>query len=258
MEPCPSQHSPILFEIAMALHRHGDLEDLLGTIAHAVQDAVGVEGASVILLDDAQREFYFRVTAFDDRAAGNRMKEVRYPADRGIAGHVYRTGRPLVVQDTYASPYFLKSVDEKVGFHTRSMLDVPIRTAERMIGVLCAVNKKRGVFVHEDVDLMSAIAGMVAMPIENARMADALRRSLDDVRRLNASRMHAIHRVSHEIKTPVSVLAGSVALLRRTLGDAMTPDIERILARSERNLNRLLSVQYAIEDILMETDETAP
>ncbi len=247
------QKDHILFDIAMALHRHRELDPLLDTIAHAVQSAVGVEGASVILLDEERQEFFFRVTAFDDRAAGDRMKEIRYPAEKGIAGHVYRTGRPLVVQDTYASPYFFKDVDEKVAFRTRSMLDVPIQATDRTIGVLCAVNKKNGTFVHEDIDLMSAIAGMVAMPIENARIAEALRCSLQDIQQMNASRDRAIHRISHEIKTPVSVLAGSLALLRRQLGSQMTPEVARILERSDRNLKRLLEVQYAIEDILLNT-----
>jgi K+-sensing histidine kinase KdpD len=158
-----------------------------------------------------------------------------------------------VVQDTYASPYFLKTVDEKVGFRTRNMLDVPIRAAHRFIGVLCAVNKKTGMFVHEDVDLMSAIAGMVAMPVENARIAEALKQSLADVKRMAEARERAIHRISHEIKTPVSVLAGSMALLRRRLGSRASEEILRVLDRSDRNVDRLLEVQYAIEDILRDT-----
>ncbi len=89
---------------------------------------------------------------------GKKMKEIRFPADKGVAGHVYRTGQPLIVPDTSKDPHFFSQVDEKAHYQTRSMLDVPLQIQNRMIGVLCAVNKKEGVFDQSDVDLLSAIA----------------------------------------------------------------------------------------------------
>ena len=62
------------------------------------------------------------------------MSEVRFPADKGVAGEVLRTGAPLIVNDTSRSPFFYGAVDEKAAYRTRSMLDVPVRTPERMIG----------------------------------------------------------------------------------------------------------------------------
>ena len=247
----PNDHNDhALFDIAMALHRHRELDALLAYIAGAVRKLVGVEGASVILIDEEANEFFFRVTAFDDPAAGDRMREIRYPVDKGIAGHVYKTGQPLVVQDTYASPYFLKTVDEEAGFVTRSMVDVPIRTPDRMIGVLCAVNKKGGAFLNSDVELMGAVANMVALPIENARITEALRQSLEDVRNMSDAMEEAIHSISHELKTPLAVLSGNTALLKKLLSGSDADETRRVLDRTERNLERLLRIQYDIEDML--------
>jgi signal transduction histidine kinase len=94
---------------------------------------------------------------------------------------------------------------------------------------------------------------MVALPVENARINEALRRSYDDVKSLNRAKDRVIHHLSHELKTPVSVLSASLGLIRKQLPDG-NRTAERILARAERNLQRILDMQYAIEDILREKD----
>jgi hypothetical protein len=66
------------------------------------------------------------------------MKEILFPADKGVAGHVYRTGK-LIVPDTSSSPHFFPIVDTKSSFQTHNMLDVPIQIPERMIGVLMRI-----------------------------------------------------------------------------------------------------------------------
>lgn len=238
-----------LFRIAKALHRFRQLDDRLNFITREVQSLIDVAGASVILLDEEKQEFFFRVAAYEDRETGKRIREIRFPADKGVAGEVYRTGRPLIVPDTDQSPYFFKQVDDKAGYRTHSMLDVPIRLENRMIGVLCAVNKKTGTFDQTDEELLGTIANMVALPIENARINEALEKSYDEVTSLNRAKDRVIHRLSHELKTPVSVLAGSLALLSRKTGEAGDLGFQRVLKRAQRNLQRILDLQYEIEDI---------
>jgi signal transduction histidine kinase len=247
-----------LARIAQELHRFRDLDAVLEFITREVRDLLNVEGASVILLDDARQEFYFRRSAFDDTETGRRMSEVRFPADKGVAGEVLRTGAPMIVNDTSSSPFFYAAVDEKAAYCTRCMLDVPVRTPDRMIGVLCAVNRKAGLFGEEDAELLSAVAGLVALPIENARVNEALGRSYEDIRRLNRAKDAVIHRLSHELKTPLAVLSASLNLLAEQLArldgaKTWAP----VLDRAQRNLGRLLDMQYKIEDLLAGRDTAA-
>ncbi len=242
-----------LFRIAEALHGFPGLDERLEFIAGQVQDLLEVEGASVILLDEARHEFYFRVTAFEDSETGKKMREVRFPADKGVAGEVYRTGRPQIVADTSKSPHFFQQVDQEAGYRTKMMLDVPVQLQDRMVGVLCAVNKKAGAFDEEDVALLSAVANMVALPVENARINEALKQSYEEVKSLNRAKDRVIHHLSHELKTPVSVLSASLGLIRKQL-PAGQRTFDRVMERAERNLQRILDMQYAIEDILKEKD----
>ena len=230
------------------------MNERLDFIIQEVQDLIGVDGASVILLDEDEKEFYFPVAAYEDKETGKRMTEIRFPSNVGVAGRVLETGKPLIVPDTSKSPYFYQQVDVQSRYRTRSMLDVPIRTPDRMVGVLCAVNKKDGPFDQTDVELLSTIAGTVAPSIENARIHEELNRSYEEVKSYNRAKDRVIHHLAHELKTPISVLSASLNLLSKKLEGTKTEGLDRILARADRNLKRLLEIQYETEDILKERD----
>mgnify|MGYP001765651410 CR=1 FL=1 len=250
-----SRISQALFRISQALYQFRTLDTRLEFITREVRQLMDVEGASVILLDEEKKEFFFRVSVFDNTDTGQRMREVRFPMDKGVAGEVYRTGRPLIVNDTSQSPYFFAGVDDDASYRTRSMLDVPLATQTRMIGVLCAVNKKGGPFTESDQALLSALANLVALPIENATINEALERSLEELQSLNRAKDRVIHHLSHELKTPLAVLTASLNLLAKHLpgsdDDRRRP---KTLERAQRNLLRLLDMQYKIEDLLHEKD----
>lgn len=244
-----------LFRIAKALPLFQRLDELLDFIITEVRDLLDVEGASIILLDAEKKEFYIPAATYDNKETGERMKEIRFPADKGVAGQVYRTGQPMIVPDTSKSPYFFKQVDEKAAYQTRNMLDVPIRVQDRMIGVLCAVNKKERDFDQADVFLLGTIASTVAHPIENARINEALKRSYEEVKSLNRAKDRVINHLSHELKTPVSVLSAALSLLGKKLAQQPGDQSwQRAFERAQRNLTRILEMQYQVEDILRQRD----
>jgi PAS domain S-box-containing protein len=243
-----------LFRISGALHHYRGLDARLDFITKEVRNLMAVEGASVILLDEENNEFFFRESAYDDGETCQKMKEIRFPVDKGVAGQVYRTGKPLIVPDTSRDPHFFQEVDEKSQYKTRNMLDVPIQIQDRLIGVLCAVNKKTGPFDQDDVDLLEAVANYVALPIENAGINEALKKSYEEVQTLNRAKDRVIHHLSHELKTPLSILAASLGILKKRLGGLSNKNWDSIFNRAQRNLDRLLDMQYQIEDILREKD----
>lgn len=252
-----TRRNEALYRIAKALPQYQSLNERLEFIIKEVQDIIGLTGASVILLDEKKNEFFFREAVYEDGETDKRIKEIRFPANKGVAGYVYRTGKPLIVPDYPKSPYYFGQVDEQSGYQTRNMLDVPIRTPDRIIGVLCSVNKKEGEFDEDDLELLSAIASTVASPIENARINEELKRSYEEVKSLNRAKDRVIHHLSHELKTPVSVLSASLSLLARRLSgiDSMDKkDWKSIMERAQRSLTRILDMQYEIEDILREKD----
>ncbi len=239
-----------MLHISTALPAYPDLEDLLDYVSSEVKRVLNVEGALVILLDQEKRELFFMGAAYDDKATEQRAKEIRYSADKGISGKVIKTGEPIIVHDTSKDADFYGVVDQQLGYNSRSMLDVPMKSGDRIIGVLCAINKKETVFDQEDVEILSMISATVAPSIENARFSQEIKRAYREVSSLNRAKDRVINRLSHELKTPVSVLLASLNILSKRLAslpqETWTPTVER----ARRNLNRILGIQYQVEDIM--------
>jgi PAS domain S-box-containing protein len=240
--------------IAMAMHQHQELRSLLEFVTGEIRELLGVEGASVILLDKKRQEFFLPFTAFEDQEAGRRISEVRLPADKGVVGHVYRTGEPMIINDTSASDLFLKEPDLITGFQSYNIIEVPLRHKETMIGVLMAVNKKEGPFDQEDEDLLMALSSLVALPLENAHVHHKLVQSYDKVNALNQAKDRVIHHLSHELKTPLAVMQASLHVLKGKLTDHPDSSLAANIDRTQRNLKRLLDLQYEISDMLNSGD----
>ena len=245
-----ARNSEAMLRISMALPQFPDLEELLDYISDEIKVLLGAEGALVILLDEMNEELFFLGVAYDDEATEKRVKEIRFSPDQLVAGEVIKTGEPMIVSDTSTDPHLHQARDKKLGYHTRNLLLVPLRSSERIIGVISAINKKEGTFDQADVELLSMIAGTVALSIENARFSEELKKAYREVMSLNRAKDKVINHLSHELKTPVSVLIGSFNILEKRLANIPEESWKPTVERAKRNLDRIMDIQYEVDDII--------
>ncbi len=245
-----ARNNEALLKISMALPEYPDLEELLRYTSGEVKRLLGTEGSLVILLNEEKGELNFKAAAHDDLDTEKRMKDVRFPANKGICGKVIGTGEPIIVPDTSKDPNFYQGVYAQTGFKTRDLLDVPLRSKDRIIGVLSAMNKKEGSFDQTDVELLTMIAGTVALSIENARFSNEIREAYKEVTSLNRAKDKVINHLSHELKTPLSVLSASLNTLAKRLSPLPEETWEPTIDRCQRNLERILEIHCEVEDIM--------
>ncbi|MBW2443622.1 MAG: GAF domain-containing protein [Deltaproteobacteria bacterium] len=245
-----ARNKGVMRRISMALPEHPDLGDLLDFISSEVKRLLGSEGALVILLDEKRQELYFPGAAYDDMTTQKRVKETRFQMDQILAGKVIQTGEPIIVPDASKAPDLYPERDRQFGYHTRNILEVPLKSSDRTIGVLCAINKKEGVFDQTDVELLSMISGTVALSIENARFSEEIKEAHREVISLNRAKDKVISHLSHELKTPVSVLSLSLNSLAKKMAALPSRDWTAVIERARRNLDRIMEIQYVVEDIM--------
>jgi len=241
-----------LLRISTALPEYPELGELLDYISNEVRRLIDTEGALVILLDEEKDELFILGSAFDDIITQKRVKEIRFSMDQLIAGRVIKSGEPLIVSDTYENAELHKERDKKLGYHTRNLLLVPLRSSDRITGVLCALNKKEGGFGQTDVERLSMMAGTVALSIENTRFSDQIKKAYREVSSMNRAKDKVINHISHEIKTPVAVLSPTLNILAKKLEGLPEETWKPALERGQRNLERILEIQYGVDDIMQD------
>jgi PAS domain S-box-containing protein len=249
----------IMFRISNALHTYHKLGDLIAIITREIQELVSAEGAFILLADEATDELYFFSVQFKSAASGKKFTKIRFPADQGVSGHVYKTGRPLVIPDVSQCDFYLRRVDEETDLVAKNMLSVPIKRKDRVIGVVSVVNKRQGGFDSTDTEQLMMVASTIALPIENTRIHEELEQSYKDLKILNQAKDKVINHLAHELKTPVSVVDAAMKLLAKKLAARGITDLsmEKIVSRGRRNLGRILDIQYEVEDLLQKKEFAA-
>ena len=244
-----------MLHISLALPKYPDLEDLLDYVNEEIKRLLDTEGALVNLLDEERQEFVVLSASYDATDTERRVKKLRFPVDQLVSGKVVKSGQPIIVSDTSVYGPLYEERDRRLGYKTRNLAVVPWRARDRIGGALCAVNKKSGQFEPQDIELLEMIAGTVGLSIENARVSEALKEAYREVSSLNRAKDKAIQHLSHELKTPVAILNGSLALLRRRLESLPDRAWMRTMEMAERHLNRIIEIQYTAQDIMEGRDE---
>ena len=251
-----AKSNQIMFRISKALHHYQKLGDLIALINKEIQKLISVEGAFILLADKSKDQLYFFSAQYRNPESEEKFNKIRFSASQGVSGRVYKTGTPMIIPDVSKCSFFLQRVDDETDLVTRDILSVPIKLKDRTIGVVSVVNKNHGEFDNTDIELLSMVTNTIALPIENTRIHEKLRESYKELKTLNRAKGKVINHLAHELKTPVAVLSASMKLLSKKLAELGLENklIEKIFTRGQRNLNRILDIQYEVEDLLRKKD----
>jgi PAS domain S-box-containing protein len=144
-----------------------DLDQVLVTVLEEVRHLLDIVACSVWLTDPETEELVCR------QAVGPQSEIVRgwrLAPGEGLAGWVTRSGESLIVPDTRADERHFKEVDRQTGLALRSILTVPLRVRQDVIGVIQAVDTEVDRFSPTDLTLLEPLAASAASAIENARL----------------------------------------------------------------------------------------
>jgi PAS domain S-box-containing protein len=162
-----NQELVVLNEISQAITASLDLQETLTLITDHTTQLLNVAATSVFLCDQDHKVLRFMAGSSTD-AAFVVGKEL--PMGQGIAGWVAQHGEPVLVTDTSQDPRWFKGFDQGSRFTAHSILCVPLQIMGQVIGVLQAINKRKGDFDLVDLGFLSALAAPAATAIEHARL----------------------------------------------------------------------------------------
>ncbi len=242
-------YNKTIMKISAALPEYPELGQLMNYLTKEIKTLLNTEGAIVLLYDEIKEELFFLGAAYDDSDTEKRVKEVRFPLHEVAAGKVIKSGKPIIINNQAECAEYPQR-DAKLAYTTKNLVVVPIKSEERIIGTLVALNKKQVVFDNNDIELLEMIAGTVAISIENARFSEEVKKAYKEVAIMNRAKGKAINHLSHELKTPVAILTGSVGSLKKKLLVSEDKRWIKTIERIERNLTRIVEIQSETADIM--------
>jgi adenylate cyclase len=166
------QQAEMLLNVSRRVAAIESLDEILKTLVEMVAWELGAERASLFLNDPLTGELYSRV------AQGNFSREIRMLNSTGIAGAVFQSGEGEIIPDAYKDSRFNRNVDEQTGFKTHSIVCAPVKTVKgEVIGVTQALNKTKGQFTPEDLNLLEAITTQAAVALQSTQFVERMKKT---------------------------------------------------------------------------------
>jgi len=221
-----NQELSALIDINRMVTSSLELDEVLESTMQGIREILQVEAGSLILVDDDIGGVVFRKALTPEQGwiTGRTIQP-----EEGIVGYVVQTGESKLVNNVERDPHFSIEVDEEMGFTSRSILCVPLKARDQVIGAIEVINKLDSAFTRQDLELLQAMAASVAVAVDNANLYSELADFAKELERsqaqlIQAEKMAAIGRlaasIAHEINNPLQAIHNSLHLgLHKGLGD---------------------------------------
>jgi signal transduction histidine kinase len=199
-----------LHEVARLATTARTWDELLETVVDGTRDALHADVSSLYLLD---RDGAYLTLAATNGLDRYQIGRARVPFGEGVTGRVAASRRPLVVPDVRSDPRFLwvRGIDQRR--FIASMLSVPLRWNDQVVGVLNVQTERERTFSKADVAQLQAIADLLAGIVEKGRQQTEAEERLEQLRQIDEARSELIALVTHELRTPLAVVRAYTELL---------------------------------------------
>ncbi|MCP4537648.1 MAG: PAS domain S-box protein [Chloroflexi bacterium] len=209
-----------------------DLDQVLAAFLGEVCHLLDVTAGSVWLIDFDTDEVVCQQAYGPENSF---VQGWRLPLGRGITGWVARHGQSLVLSDAQVDDRYYRGVEREMEVEFHSILSVPLRTRQKVIGTLQVVDTMYGRFDAADLTLIESLAATAAIAIENARLYEQTRRDAE-------TKATLLHEINHRVKNNLSAIIGLIYAEQRHARTENQADYQSILRDLSHRVQGLAKV----------------
>ena len=226
------------------------LERVIDDLLEKAKLLCGAENSSVMLLDKKTQELYFyAIHNFLFQEINNDLLNLRLRLGEGITGWVAKHAKAVLVEDCSKDLRFSKRADEKTSYQTRSMMCVPLKFKDRVLGTIQIVNRIDHTFFDEaDLNILELLANQAAVAIESARLHEMA--TIDATTKLYMkdyflARLEEEYNEAKIKNKPISLLMSDIDFFKKVNdkfghqgGDIALIELASVIRESMRDLGR--------------------
>jgi signal transduction histidine kinase len=235
-----------LSAVSERLRRALDVSERLRTVGQAIAQSLDIEPVLDLMLRTAAQLTRADSAGLTLATADGAQLQLRslignrrplegrcIPVDGTLTGWAYRQNQPARATHLLADERATRKdiIKER---RLASVLVVPLRVGGKPIGTLGVSTRTERRFSDDDERLLQTLADAIAVAIQNARVHGAVRDALREAERASHAKSEFVAAVSHEIRSPLTVIMGYVELLREGAFGPPTADQVETLARVHR------------------------
>jgi signal transduction histidine kinase len=224
-----------LHEVNRAITSTLDLHAVLEIFLEKVAELLPAVAISVRLVNDETGELEPLACRGLDEGS---WKEVRMP----LRSQSVLVGGEVVVIPDLATDARTSGYDFPAHRGLNAYVGVPLKAQGKSLGVIGFYARARSGFTHDEIDLITTLAGQAAVAILNSRVHERLKSAHAALEETLEIKSVLVGVMAHELKTPIQIMLGSAELLASGLCGELNPDqLERIQA-IEASGNELLEL----------------
>ncbi len=236
-----------LHEIARLATQARDWDELMRTIVDGTTAAMSVEVCSFYLSDrDADRLTLAATNGLDRSQVGR----VSLAVGQGITGRAAASRLPIAVRDVTSDRRFswVRGFDMR-GLH--AMLSVPLVWHDEVVGVLNVQTLAKRNFRRAEIEFLTTIAALLAGIVAKGRLQAEIEGRLQQLTALDAARAELLSVVTHELRTPLSIVRAYVDLLgEAAVGTSPGPDGASAREWHDAALDQVSRLDRLVDSIL--------
>ncbi|MFZ5879779.1 MAG: ATP-binding protein [Chloroflexota bacterium] len=243
--PLSNQSLQRLIELARNLGTVRDGAAYLQSLLSAAVELTGSETASILEYDGEASGLRFRAVPWFDI---NALSPIDVPLNSSAAGWVVRKAAPLIITDASRDKRLFHDVDAVSDFKTRSLLAVPLKWNDKILGVFEALNKAGDAhYTEDDVAILEALASLAAARLHSEALEARARVSSAEVAELDRMKNDFIAITSHELRTPLGLILGHATFLRELLDGQHEEQMDTII-RSATRLKEIIESLSSVDN----------
>lgn len=190
-----------IMQIGREITAKQSLTSLLEKILLTASEIADCEVASVILLDEQTDQLFIKVSMQPSGVVDVVELNIPVPVDASIAGQIFTSKQPLIINDASEDQRHFKGIDERTQYVTRNILGVPLQIEGQALGVLMAMNKNDlSGFTQSDSEWLTVLASQATVSIQNNRLYQKLQEHAETLEEKVALRTAELAEANKELQ----------------------------------------------------------